>query len=188
MRVRMPPVTEPLAYANAIEDLRLLNARFIQNYINNDVAGHEEILHRRFLYVNGSGARIDRATYLDQWRTGFDPNVVVYWDTRDELITLIGDVALVRATNKYVICRGTHQEVGMATYTDTYLFDDGAWKCIQAQITPVMAGNEPDDETIISVYLRGVLQTSEELPAPDGPMPRKSRFTTQAMRTFGKKI
>ena len=184
----MPPAKEPFAYSNAIEDLRLLNARFIQNYVNNDAAGHEKILHRRFIYINGSGARIDRATYLDQWRTGFDPNVIVYWDTRDELITLIGDVALVRATNKYIISHSTHDEVGMATYTDTYLFDDGAWKCIQAQITPVSAGHEPGDDTIISVYLRGVLQISAETPASRSRLAPKPRFAAQAARTFGKRL
>lgn len=147
-----------LASPRAMDDLRMLNARFIDNFINNDVASHDAMLHEQFLYVRGNGARVDRATYLKNWATGFDPEVIVYWDLRDELITIIGDVALVRATNKHAIRHDGHEETGMTTYTDTYLHEGGEWKCIQAQITPVASGHEPGDDTIISVYIKGVRQ------------------------------
>lgn len=147
-----------LASPAAMDDLRALNARFIENYVTNDVASHDALLHPAFIYINAAGARIGRALYLKNWATGFDPAVVVYWDTRDELITLVGNVALVRATNKYVLRTAGGEESGMATYTDAYVFEDGAWKCIQAQITNVGAGNEPPDASIISVYVRGVRQ------------------------------
>ena len=39
-------------------------------------------------------------SYLEGWGPGFDPEVIVYWDVRDELITVVGDVALVRSTNQ----------------------------------------------------------------------------------------
>jgi hypothetical protein len=47
---------------------------------------------------------------------------------------------------------------GMTTYTDTYLFENGAWKCIQAQITAVAPEHYPSDDTIVSVYVKGKLQ------------------------------
>jgi len=47
---------------------------------------------------------------------------------------------------------------GMTTYTDTYLFENGAWKCIQAQITAVAPEHYPSDDTIVSVYVEGRLQ------------------------------
>jgi ketosteroid isomerase-like protein len=96
--------------------------------------------------------------YLARWATGFDPEVVVYWDVRDERITVIGDVALVRATNKYTIRRDGKEMTGMSTYTDTYLLEDGRWLCVQAQITPVAAGHEPTDDTVISAYIKGERQ------------------------------
>jgi hypothetical protein len=154
----MTSTSDYLASPGALEDLRKLNARFIGNFIANDVASHEAMLHEQFLYIRGNGARVDRATYLEQWATGFDPDVIIYWDTRDELITVIGDVALVRATNKYVLRHATHEETGMAAYTDTYLYVNGAWTCIQAQITPVAEGYDPPGDTVISVYVHGVLQ------------------------------
>ncbi|HVR67163.1 MAG TPA: nuclear transport factor 2 family protein [Verrucomicrobiae bacterium] len=147
-----------LSPRGAVSELRLLNARFIENFIRNDVKSHDAMLHADFIGIQGDGSRIDRASYLKKWAKGFDPEVIVYWDVRDELITLIGNTALVRATNKE-ICRSSGQDItGMSTYTDTYLYEGGAWKCIQAQITPVAPGREPGDDTIISVYIKGVRQ------------------------------
>jgi hypothetical protein len=154
----MTPTDAYLASSKAMDDLRTLNARFIDNFVNNDVASHDAMLHARFIGVQSDGARIDRASYLKKWASGFHPNVIVYWDVRDEFITVIGNVALVRATNKHVIRHPCHDETGMTTYTDTYLYEAGAWKCIQAQITPVAMGKEPADDTIVSVYVNGVRQ------------------------------
>lgn len=154
----MPPDAAYLASARALEDLKALNALFIENFVRNDVASHDAILHPRFLYINGSGARVDRATYLRNWATGFDPQAIPYWDVRDELITVIGDVALVRATNRMVLVEQGRETTMMAAYTDVYLHENGRWLCIQAQITPVAPGCEPGDETIISIYLKGLRQ------------------------------
>ncbi len=150
--------TAYLASPRAMQDLRALNALFIENFVRNDVKSHDAILHPDFLYVRSNGARVDRAAYLKAWATGFDPQVIIYWDVRDELITIIGDVALVRATNKEIIRRDGRDIAAMSTYTDTYIHEAGAWKCIQAQITPVAKGQEPGDDTIISVYINGVRQ------------------------------
>jgi hypothetical protein len=139
----------------AMNELRALNARFIDNFVTNDVASHDAILHSGFINIWPTGQRWDRATYLKYWATAFDPKVIVYWDVRDELITLIGDVALVRATNKFTRRRDGNEVTGMTTYTDTYLFENSAWKCIQAQITPVAPEHQPADDTIISIYIEG---------------------------------
>ncbi len=142
----------------AVDDLRAINAQFIDNFVTNDVAAHDALLHPSFLYVRSDGARVDRATYLEGWATGFDPDVIVYWDVRDELITVVGNVALVRSTNKETVRQGGEEVTSMSTYTDTYVFEDGRWLCVQAQITPVARGNEPADDTIISVWVMGVRQ------------------------------
>jgi hypothetical protein len=147
-----------LASPRAMRDLRGLNALFIENFIRNDVRSHDAILHRDFIAIASNGARIDRASYLERWATGFDPQIIVYWDVRDELITLIGPVALVRATNKHVMRRDGREVTGMTTYTDTYIYEGESWTCIQAQITPVAPEHEPGDDTIISVYINGVNQ------------------------------
>ena len=147
-----------LRSSKAITDLKALNARFIHNFITNDAASHDAMLHPEFTVIQRDGAHVGRAPYLENWKTQFHPDVFVYWDVRDERITLVGDVALVRSTNKAVVRRDGVETTGMTTYTDTYLYENGAWKCIQAQITPVHPGQEPGDETIVSVYVRGVKQ------------------------------
>jgi ketosteroid isomerase-like protein len=136
-----------------MNELRALNARFIHNFVTNDVASHDAILHPRFINIWPTGQRWDRATYLRYWATAFDPKVIVYWDVRDELITVIGDVALVRSTNKHTRRRDGTEVTAMTMYTDTYLFENGAWKCIQAQLTPVAPEHQPADDTIVSVYI-----------------------------------
>lgn len=152
------PAQPNVQSAATMSELRALNARFIHNFVTNDVASHDAILHPSFIDIRPNGQRQDRATYLNRWATWFDPKVIVYWDVRDELITVIGDVALVRSTNKWTR-RGDGTDVtGMTMYTDTYLLERGKWTCIQAQITPVAPENYPSDDTIVNVYIEGKLQ------------------------------
>ena len=150
-----------LAYTGspeAMRDLSALNARFIHNFVTNDVPSHDAILHADFISISSNGMRLDRASYLRRWANLFDPEVITYWDTRDELITIIGTVALVRATNKYTERRDGGETTGMTSYTDTYIFEHSAWKCIQAQLTDVAPEHWPADSTIISVYIKGKRQ------------------------------
>ena len=144
--------------ARTMDELRALNARFIHNFITRDVASHDAMLHADFINIWPTGQRLDRASYLKYWATAFDPKIIVYWDVRDELITVIGNVALVRSTNKCTRRRDGSEVTGMTSYTDTYLLENGAWKCIQAQIQTVAPEHYPADDTIVSVYIEGKLQ------------------------------
>jgi len=156
--MKMQLARRDLQSAETMHELRVLNARFIHNFVTNDVAPHDAILHPGFINIWPTGQRWDRATYLKYWATAFDPKIIVYWDVRDELITVIGDVALGRATNKHIRRRDGQEVTGMTMYTDTYLFENGAWKCIQAQLTPVAPEHQPADDTIVSIYIEGKRQ------------------------------
>jgi ketosteroid isomerase-like protein len=136
--------------------LQALNKRFIHNFITNDVPAHSAIIHPDFVCISSSGARVGRAAYLHDWATDFDPEVILYWDMRHEEITLLGDVALVRATDKWVRRMDGLDITGMTCYTDTYVCNQGQWLCLQAQLTPVAAANYPPDSTIVVQYHRGV--------------------------------
>ena len=137
------------------DELRALNARFIHNYITNDVPSHDAILHPEFICITPTGARVSRADYLRAWATGFDAERFPYYDYRDEKIDVFGDTALVRSTNKRVTAQDGGESVSMTMYTDIYVRRDGAWKCIQAQITPVTPANYPADQTIVRKYIKG---------------------------------
>ena len=140
-------------------ELRALNARFIHNFITNDVPSHHAILHERFICITPAGARVGRADYLKAWATGFDPDRIPYFDYRDEKIDVFGDTALLRSTNKSIRMVDGVETTGMTMYTDIYVRQGGAWKCVQAQITPVAPANHPPDETIVRAYIRGKAQS-----------------------------
>jgi hypothetical protein len=141
-----------------LDVLSALNKRFIHNFVTNDVASHDAILHPGFRAIYSAGNHIDRATYLTHWATGFDAEVIPYWDMRDQRITVHGDVALVGATNRWIRVKEGVEVLGMTCYTDTYVRVGERWLCILAQLTPVSAENYPADQTIVVKYLRGVLQ------------------------------
>jgi ketosteroid isomerase-like protein len=146
------------AHDDLVAELRALNARFIHNYVTNDVESHDAMMHPDFICIGPKGTRQNRADYLKQWATQFDPEVVVYWDVRDEVITIIDNVALVRSTNKRTIRQDGKDTTSMSTYTDTYLFQERQWKCIQAQIQALPPESFPADDTIVSVYIKGKRQ------------------------------
>jgi len=88
-----------------IETLSALNKRFIHNFVTNDVTSQDAILHPSFRAIYSQGNHIDRASCLTRWAAGFDPNVIIYWDMRDQRINVYGDLALVGATNRWIRVR-----------------------------------------------------------------------------------
>ena len=136
-------------------ELRALNARFIHNFITNDVPGHDAILHQGFICIDPDGRRVGRDEYLRRWANQFDAERIPYYDYRDEKIDVFGDTALLRSTNKSVRMIDGSQTIRMTLYTDIYVREAGAWKCVQAQITPVAPANYPADETIVRKYVKG---------------------------------
>jgi Domain of unknown function (DUF4440) len=141
-----------------LQTLAALNKRFIHNFVTNDVASHDAILHPDFRAIYSAGNHIDRVSYLKHWAIGFDPKVIIYWDMRDQRINVVGDTALVGATNRWIRVINGVETLGMTCYTDTYVRVGEKWLCILAQLTPVQPDNYPADETIVVKYLDGVLQ------------------------------
>ncbi len=139
-------------------ELRALNARFIHNFITNDVPGHDAILHKGFICIDPDGRRVGREEYLKRWANQFDPEHIPYYDYRDEKIDVFGDTALLRSTNKSVRLVDGQEVTRMTLYTDVYVRDGGAWKCVQAQLTLVAPANYPPDETVVRKYVKGKAQ------------------------------
>src|SRR5471032_84032 len=82
-----------------LAELSALNAHFIQSFVTGDAVAHAKILHPEFISVTAYG-RHSRDQYLTIWPEAFKAAEVPYFDHRDEMITVIGDLALVRAANK----------------------------------------------------------------------------------------
>lgn len=138
--------------------LSALNAKFIHNFVTCDVASHDAIIHPRFVCLSSSGSVHGRAEYLKDWATDFDPEIILYWDMRDEHIEVFGDVALVRANTKWVRRLNGEEVTGMTMYTDTYWREKDRWLCVQAQLTQVSPQNFTADTAIVCCYIKGVLQ------------------------------
>lgn len=152
------PKPEEASTEEDIAQLKAINARFIHNYVTNDVAAHVKIIHPQFVHISSKGKWVGRAQYLSDWKTGFDPTVILYWDYRSEKITVIGTTALVRSVNKFTILENGKEITAMSQYTDIYVKENGTWRCIQAQITTVAPENYPGDETIVKKYVKGKMQ------------------------------
>lgn len=141
---------------NTMAELRAINARFIHNYVTNDVRSHDDLLHPDFVCIQSSGGIIGRADYLRYWAHAFDPQVVVYWDVHDEFISVYGDVALVRSTNKHTLVQDGREITGHTRYTDTYVRTPAGWKCVQAQLTPITSATAQEKKPeMVSIYLKG---------------------------------
>lgn len=138
-----------------LAQLRALNARFIHNFVTNDVPSHDAIIRPEFMCITTTGKWLNRQDYLTQWKTGFDNEVYLYWDYRNEKITIVGNTALVRSVTKYTVLKEGKEITGMTQYTDTYVKENGSWKCLQAQLTAVATENYPGDETIVKKYIKG---------------------------------
>lgn len=141
-----------------LAQLKALNAKFINNFVTNDVLAHDKIIHEKFQYINSQGRWVNRKDYLENWKTGFDPEKIIYWDYRFERITIIGSTALVRSVNKCTTLVNDKETTDMTQYTDVYVKENGTWKCIQAQITNVTPENFPSDDTIVKKYIKGKIQ------------------------------
>lgn len=117
--------------------LSQLNAGFIRNFLTQDAAAHDKIIHRDFVCIESNGTIVSRELYLKNWATDFDNSGYTSFTYQDEHIRIFGNLALVRAKTVYTKNINGKTTEGYTIYTDTYLKEAGKWQCIQVQITPV---------------------------------------------------
>jgi ketosteroid isomerase-like protein len=120
-----------------LAQLKAINAQFINNYVTQNVAAHDKIIHKDFVAIQSNGTIIDRATYLKMWATDYTQSGIEKFDYTDELIRIFGNIALVRSKNTYSGTSNGQKFEGATIYTDTYMKENGQWRCIQVQITPI---------------------------------------------------
>jgi len=133
-----------------LDILKKLNAKFIHNFVTSDTASHSRIIHRDFIHVSSTGKYTTRKDYLENWAHGF--HAIVYWDYRDEDIRIFGNTALIHSQNKCIATDEGKEVASFWMYTDTYIKENGEWKCIHAQIARVAPENYAADETIVRKY------------------------------------
>jgi ketosteroid isomerase-like protein len=119
------------------EILSELNGQFIRNFINQDTVSHNKIIHKDFVCIEGSGEVFARDQYMRNWATDFTSGGFTSFSYTDEAIRIHGNSALVRSKTVYTRIVDGKEVKGNSIYTDVYLKENGEWKCIQAQITPI---------------------------------------------------
>lgn len=137
---RLPVTINPAITMDTTNDslqLSAINAKFINNFLTRDVASHDAIIHRDFVCIQGDGSIISRETYLKNWATDFDNSGYLTFTYTDEHIRIFADIALVRSKTIFTKPVNGKTITGYTIYTDTYKKENGNWKCIQVQITPV---------------------------------------------------
>jgi ketosteroid isomerase-like protein len=127
-------MTTPLTDSAA---LSAINAQFIQNFITQNAKAHAEIIHPDFVCIESNGSLVSREVYLKNWATDYENSGCTAFSYADEHIRIFGNIALVRSKTTATILRNGQTITAQTIYTDTYLKENGQWKCIQVQITPV---------------------------------------------------
>lgn len=117
--------------------LSALNKQFIRNFLQQDVTSHNKLIHPDFICIESSGRIVHREEYLKNWASDFDHSGYQSFDYTDESIRIFHDMALVRARTVYTKSVDGKLVKGYTMYTDTYVKENGQWRCVQAQLTPV---------------------------------------------------
>ena len=117
--------------------LSALNKQLIRNFLQQDVAAHNQLIHPDFVCIESDGKVVNREVYLKNWASDYDRSGYKSFDYTDEFIRIFHDMALVRAKTVYTKWVDGKVVKGSTMYTDTYVKEDGQWRCVQAQLTPV---------------------------------------------------
>lgn len=120
-------------------ELSELNRQFIENFTKQDATRHDAIIHKDFVCIQGDGSIVSREDYLRGWSSAYTHSGYTAFSYTDESIRIFGNIATVRAKTVYTKKIGDNEVKGNSIYTDIYVKENSHWKCVQAQITPVVA-------------------------------------------------
>ena len=113
--------------------LKQLNQKYVDAFMNADVAWYQEHLTEDFEVIESDGSVLNKSEFLSSTAKG--PDVIDY-KLQDVNVRIFGEVALVRATGLWT---GRNGSQGLSRYTDVYVKTANGWKAISAQITRAAA-------------------------------------------------
>lgn len=106
-----------------------LNERYIEAFLNADVAWYAEHLADDFIFIDGSGAVFGKSEFLTQAAT--KPDISDY-KLQDVHVRIFGETAVVQAAGLFTRPDGS---AGVSRYTDIYVSGPGGWRVVSAQVT-----------------------------------------------------
>lgn len=128
---------DPITRLDDLKKLSALNAQFIRNFVTQDSAAHNKILHKDFICIENAGVIVGREEYLKDWAHAYRDSQYTAFTYDDEVIRIFGNTGLVRSKTTSVKLENGKEVKGHTIYTDTYIKENGKWLCVQAHITPV---------------------------------------------------
>jgi ketosteroid isomerase-like protein len=109
--------------------LDALNREYIRSVSEADVRWFDANLAPDFVNSNPDCSLLDRAGFLAQIARG---STVKDLGIEDELIRVLGDVALIHARTTYTKANG---QPGAGRYTDVWARCERGWVCVAANVT-----------------------------------------------------
>jgi ketosteroid isomerase-like protein len=112
-----------------LDTLLDLNRDYIRSVQTSDVKRFDEILAEDFLCSNPDGSLVDREAFLKQTAR---PVGISNLETRDVIVRILGDVAIIHARTTYTRPDGA---AGAGRYTDVWARRPGGWLAVSAHVT-----------------------------------------------------
>jgi len=125
-----PDTAQAPAAADARSAVTALNRQYIEAVRRNDAAWFGEHMAGDALIVLGSGVRLGKADFLATLEA--EPKRFRSLTVRDVTVRVFGPAVQVDADAPWELADGT---AGVSRYVDTYLWLDGRWQVISAQVT-----------------------------------------------------
>ncbi|MFZ2007421.1 MAG: nuclear transport factor 2 family protein [Stellaceae bacterium] len=111
------------------EILEQLNRDYVASVQHSDVRRFDEILAPEFYCSNPDGSLVDRRAFLEQTAR---PVTISGIESKDVIIRLFGDVAIIHARTAYKTAEGA---VKSGRYTDVWARQNGTWLAVSAHVT-----------------------------------------------------
>jgi hypothetical protein len=121
---------------NDVAELTRINKQFIRNYLNNDTVAHNKIIHPdKFLLIKSDGSLMNRREYMLEWSKGFNKESIPEFQMLEPIIRVFGDMAVITAKTRFKYKKGEQWIIGESRYSDTYIRENGEWRCVHVQLT-----------------------------------------------------
>lgn len=119
-----------------------INRQFIKNFLNNDTVAHTRLIHADFLFIGKNGQLHNRSEYMQAWAHGYDKAKIPEFELEEVQIRMFGNTALIIAKTRDKTMRNGKWSIGETRYTDTYVKENGQWKCVQVQLTAMPSAQD----------------------------------------------
>ena len=74
---------------------------------------------------------------MQAWAHGYDKSIMPEFDLEEVQVRIFDNMALIVARTKDKRLKDGAFVTGETRYTDTYIKQDGEWKCVQVQLTRI---------------------------------------------------